>query len=238
MQRFAENYLPDPPLEKDSHSLLEDWHFFTSHIKPFDPRSKGFSFSCKKIQSPEYSQMGYSGQIFHFNAYSTRIPHAAVFAREKGAKTYGLISKIHNKKVSVLRRNYCKAKKDGISLRIFRRGPSVEIRTQGLLNPIQARYQTSPHPDMQFAVRQLCYITTPFPNLQALIWNFSKNFFAGSGFLLDNGGWIWYSISCVWDWNRAFSHTERWLSGRKHRSWKPAMWEHPWVRIPLSPPIL
>lgn len=25
-------------------------------------------------------------------------------------------------------------------------GPSVEIRTQGLLNPIQARYQTSPHP--------------------------------------------------------------------------------------------
>ena len=27
-------------------------------------------------------------------------------------------------------------------------GPSVEIRTQGLLNPIQARYQTSPHPDI------------------------------------------------------------------------------------------
>ena len=26
--------------------------------------------------------------------------------------------------------------------------PSVEIRTQGLLNPIQARYQTSPHPDL------------------------------------------------------------------------------------------
>ena len=32
------------------------------------------------------------------------------------------------------------------------------------------------------------------------------------------------------------SHTERWLSGRKHRSWKPAMWKNPWVRIPLSPP--
>ena len=30
--------------------------------------------------------------------------------------------------------------------RIF--GPSVEIRTRGLLNPIQARYQTSPHPDV------------------------------------------------------------------------------------------
>ncbi len=27
-------------------------------------------------------------------------------------------------------------------------GPSVEIRTRGLLNPIQARYQTSPHPDI------------------------------------------------------------------------------------------
>ena len=26
-------------------------------------------------------------------------------------------------------------------------GPSAEIRTQGLLNPIQARYQTSPHPE-------------------------------------------------------------------------------------------
>ena len=30
-------------------------------------------------------------------------------------------------------------------------GPSVEIRTRGLLNPIQARYQTSPHPDIYFA---------------------------------------------------------------------------------------
>ena len=29
-------------------------------------------------------------------------------------------------------------------------GPSVEIRTRGLLNPIQARYQTSPHPDIYF----------------------------------------------------------------------------------------
>ena len=27
-------------------------------------------------------------------------------------------------------------------------GPSAEIRTQGLLNPIQARYQTSPHPEV------------------------------------------------------------------------------------------
>ena len=27
-------------------------------------------------------------------------------------------------------------------------GPSDWIRTSGLLNPIQARYQTSPHPDL------------------------------------------------------------------------------------------
>ena len=27
-------------------------------------------------------------------------------------------------------------------------GPSDWIRTSGLLNPIQARYQTSPHPDI------------------------------------------------------------------------------------------
>ena len=31
-------------------------------------------------------------------------------------------------------------------------GPSVEIRTRGLLNPIQARYHTSPHPDILLCV--------------------------------------------------------------------------------------
>ena len=38
-----------------------------------------------------------------------------------------------------------KAQKEQYSFCAF--GPSVEIRTRGLLNPIQARYQTSPHPD-------------------------------------------------------------------------------------------
>ena len=33
-------------------------------------------------------------------------------------------------------------------------GPSVEIRTRGLLNPIQARYQTSPHPDILLCLKQ------------------------------------------------------------------------------------
>ena len=33
-----------------------------------------------------------------------------------------------------------------LSLNGLRIGPSAEIRTRGLLNPIQARYQTSPHP--------------------------------------------------------------------------------------------
>ena len=51
-------------------------------------------------------------------------------------------------------------------------GPSVEIRTQGLLNPIQARYQTSPHPDILLSARQLTYITTSFFVLQPLIFDF------------------------------------------------------------------
>ena len=33
----------------------------------------------------------------------------------------------------------------------------------------------------------------------------------------------------------AFPLLERWQSGRMHRSWKPAYWEVPGVRIPLSP---
>ena len=37
-------------------------------------------------------------------------------------------------------------------------GPSDWIRTSGLLNPIQARYQTSPHPDIfSFAVSDSFY---------------------------------------------------------------------------------
>ena len=51
-------------------------------------------------------------------------------------------------------------------------GPSVEIRTQGLLNPIQARYQTSPHPDIHLPVRQLIYNSTLFSILQPLIFDF------------------------------------------------------------------
>ena len=48
-------------------------------------------------------------------------------------------------------------------------GPSVEIRTQGLLNPIQARYQTSPHPDSQpNHSSQLDYYTTPFRGMQGV----------------------------------------------------------------------
>ena len=57
-----------------------------------------------------------------------------------------------------------KQKEYHLSMILF--GPSVEIRTQGLLNPIQARYQTSPHPDIHFAVRQLSYNTTGIPVLQ------------------------------------------------------------------------
>ena len=53
-------------------------------------------------------------------------------------------------------------KKQSVRYRILKsykdtpHGPSVEIRTRGLLNPIQARYQTSPHPDTIFT----CCITS------------------------------------------------------------------------------
>ena len=65
-------------------------------------------------------------------------------------------------------------KKQSVHYRILRsykdtlHGPSVEIRTRGLLNPIQARYQTSPHPDIQFCFTQPDKNTTSSTNLQAL----------------------------------------------------------------------
>ena len=56
-------------------------------------------------------------------------------------------------------------------------GPSDWIRTSGLLNPIQARYQTSPHPDICFVSQLPEYISTPFQKKQALFFFFPKNFF-------------------------------------------------------------
>ena len=46
-------------------------------------------------------------------------------------------------------------------------GPSVEIRTRGLLNPIQARYQTSPHPDMQLSSEDLNILAHPFEKIKS-----------------------------------------------------------------------
>ena len=45
------------------------------------------------------------------------------------------------------------------------RGPSDWSRTSGLLNPIQARYQTAPHPDL---FSQLRYYITRRGEYQAL----------------------------------------------------------------------
>ena len=53
-------------------------------------------------------------------------------------------------------------------------GPSVEIRTRGLLNPIQARYQTSPHPDL--IAKRLKYNSTTDIKNQVLFFNLDKNF--------------------------------------------------------------
>ena len=46
-------------------------------------------------------------------------------------------------------------------------GPSDWTWTSGLLNPIQARYQTSPHPDFQ----QLCYTTTRCEQMQVFFYD-------------------------------------------------------------------
>ena len=45
-------------------------------------------------------------------------------------------------------------------------GPSDWIRTSGLLNPIQARYQTSPHPEVAALIGRLDYITTSCEKMQ------------------------------------------------------------------------
>ena len=55
-------------------------------------------------------------------------------------------------------------------------GPSVEIRTRGLLNPIQARYQTSPHPEIACVFRPLGYTITLSQKMQAFFYFLRKNF--------------------------------------------------------------
>ena len=54
-------------------------------------------------------------------------------------------------------------------------GPSDWIRTSGLLNPIQARYQTSPHPDMPYLVASLSMIAH-FPQTCKPFFHFSGKF--------------------------------------------------------------
>ena len=57
-------------------------------------------------------------------------------------------------------------------------GPSAEIRTQGLLNPIQARYQTSPHPEITaLCSGQLRYSTTHKSFWQGVFQKFFAKFF-------------------------------------------------------------
>ncbi len=54
-------------------------------------------------------------------------------------------------------------------------GPSDWIRTSGLLNPIQARYQTSPHPDISYLVASLSMIAH-FPQTCKPFFHFSGKF--------------------------------------------------------------
>ncbi len=71
----------------------------------------------------------------------------------------------------------CAKKKKAETVKLFLLfGPSVEIRTRGLLNPIQARYQTSPHPDMLAFSSTPQYISIPWQKKQALFLDFLKFF--------------------------------------------------------------
>ena len=58
-------------------------------------------------------------------------------------------------------------------------GPSVEIRTRGLLNPIQARYQTSPHPDISLCSSAPKYNSISCFKNQVLFFTFLKFFHTG-----------------------------------------------------------
>ena len=72
-------------------------------------------------------------------------------------------------KFSVKRRNPNASPTGKMQFGLSSFGPSDWIRTSGLLNPIQARYQTSLHPD--FILPR--YHSTSGRNLQALFWLFS-----------------------------------------------------------------
>ena len=84
-------------------------------------------------------------------------------------------------------------------------GPSVEIRTRGLLNPIQARYQTSPHPDISLfsllSLSTLLYYHIFFQNASVFfkkIKKFLKKFFRYFfEILLDKYSMLWYHPKCA-----------------------------------------
>ena len=54
-------------------------------------------------------------------------------------------------------------------------GPSGESRTHGLLNPIQARYQTALHPDvfLVFRTSDDSYYSAPFIESQQIFYGFT-----------------------------------------------------------------
>ena len=57
-------------------------------------------------------------------------------------------------------------------------GPSDWIRTSGLLNPIQARYQTSPHPDLAVVPDSSYILPRPREKSKSFFKKFSAEFFA------------------------------------------------------------
>ena len=68
-----------------------------------------------------------------------------------------------------------KSRKSKCSFCFF--GPSVEIRTRGLLNPIQARYQTSPHPDILLRLSAKVYYHNFYRKSSIIFPNDNKRLF-------------------------------------------------------------
>ena len=107
------------------------------------------------------------------------------------------------------------------------------------LDPQSSALPTALHPDFSLLLScgsQLVYISMPFIKMQAFFRKF-LNFFSGRIFkilLTRTGGYGIINKRLNDGHSRRFM--ERCPSGWRNRSWKPATWKRPWVRIPLSPP--
>ena len=148
----------------------------------FQKRCTSFNFSLPPSFRYHSTSTYYKlqGQEIHACPCSFKIySHQNRAETPSGAQRHPFGSEQRVRKLSPLRPLQKKAGADVQHL--LQLGPSAEIRTQGLLNPIQARYQTSPHPVI-FAAQgvspgRLIQNTTASRRMQAFFSIFSILFF-------------------------------------------------------------